>query len=439
VAGQQKGTITVMVCKRVKIAGVLLAGVLAACTYARAATAGETPDGKVADKPADVNPADAKPVDLAKLLENPNLTPEERLKLRRQIEQSGVTLPPVVSSRADVPPPIVSPRAETPPVKPRESEPADPTMPKLSDYQDLFDRDIFSRIPRKSAEVRAAEAAARAKRIQDDIVANSQPRQPREVYVPNYDNDIVLYGLVDKPEVQQAFIDDRHAKKLFSVKSGDILGSGKVGAISLAGVEFIPAATSAKTVLVAIGHNLQGGYSSADATEPPQLRPGDQPGDEGLSPEERMKRRRMRENGIAVPATPPDAKVGEVKPGDVKPGDVKPVEVRAENKAPADDSNLSFEEKMRRRRQMEQNSGALPPPGPPRSDAPPPNQSAAPNATQPGVKPGETATVKPGDTAAIPSDPSRLDDPNLSQEDRIKILEEMLRQNVENNDRQVER
>lgn len=179
-------------------------------------------------------------------------------------------------------------------------EPVDPNSPyKLADYDELLNRNLFSRFQKRRRGEMDPDEAARLQELRDARAAESN----RKPIIPNYDKDIVLMGIVDRDSVITGILEDRHANKTVFVKAGEKLGSGKVGAITLDSLEFI--AGTDKTVKIAYGRNLEGGYSEAKPIDPPQFRKGDMPGEEGLSAEERMKRKRMREMGIPVPELRP--------------------------------------------------------------------------------------------------------------------------------------
>lgn len=312
--------------------------------------------------------------------------------------------------------------------KPREAETtSDAGAPKLSDYQELIDRNIFSRIHHKTK----AEIAEEWQK-QKDIEA-ARPRSPvdptpRVAYVPNYDKDIVLIGILDKDTAAQAFFEDRHDRKILSAKEGDKIGSGKIGAITMTGIDFVG---SSKTTKVAYGRNLEGGYSEQAAVDPAPVPPSLQGiGSEGMTFEEKMRLRRMKEMGLSPEVKPNENKTGETKPGDVKPGDTKPPEVKAaDTKNSPDEPGISFEEKMRRRRMAEQ-GGATPPDNRGFQNFRPPDNQQGFRPDQNGFKTGDNQGNKPLEQPAAvkPADAPKptLDDPDLSPEERLKLIRELL-------------
>jgi hypothetical protein len=210
----------------------------------------------------------------------------------------------------------------------------DPNSPyKFADYEVLLNRNLFSRYkPRKQGDI-DPEEADRLQALRDARAAEDARRFSK----PNYDKDIVLMGIVDRDGVTTGVLEDRHANKTIFVKAGENLGTGKVNAISIDALDYTDGKN--KTLKIAYGRNLEGGFSEAKPIDPPQWRKGDMPGEEGLSLEERMKRKRMREMGIPVP---------EIKPQSADSNDNQ------------QDENLSPEERYKRAFQQRFQDGNAP-------------------------------------------------------------------------------
>ncbi len=123
------------------------------------------------------------------------------------------------------------------------------------------------------------------------------PPDPRAVMVFN---GVTLAG--DRPD---AMIEDTSARRVFSVRVGDLVAGGRVLAITFDDIEY---QAGGKVLHVAVGQTLEGQPAPAGDTAPPTAGGGPAPADPagtlgntvGLSTDDilaRMKRRRQQEQG----------------------------------------------------------------------------------------------------------------------------------------------
>ena len=135
---------------------------------------------------------------------------------------------------------------------------------KLTDYQELMTRNLFSRIQRRTTGGRGDYGRGGLREEPDRMTMIERERNAEiisaQVSAGKGEMDIIFRGSFDRDGVTTATMEDRRADKTILVKTGDKLAGGKVGRVTLNMMEYI---VGEKTTEVAFGSNLLGNAPSS--------------------------------------------------------------------------------------------------------------------------------------------------------------------------------